>query len=713
VTTPVTVTTPAAYNADHESLGDRQLRQLIDRYVALSGASFVEIGQHLYELKVPSADRATFGSRNTIRLAFSVEAIQADGEAEMAIVGGVFVEQLIAAIRGRGTRFHVGAVGSTETGSPAQSPLPVPVRRGHAREGVSTTARHQLARLTARVVIRAGTALEEHLVDSPVFDMSTGLLLPADVAAECEKALRDVAGRPVEGEAVVSASRPLTELVNQMLASLSAKLEPELADLRVKAQKELAHEVGRIQRYYASLLEDIGGKGTAIPDRAARRVYEADRDRRIDEERDRHVVRAVVHPVQLITWDAAVQRIDWHLEGSSGHRGTFIGQRTLAGDRRWVLGCPNCGGQSPSELLVCVHDHVACAACGTDCSVCQGSFCTAHGITACHIDNAPACEAHARTCQVCLQPHCSSHDGECEDGGHAACITCLGACAICARQICDKHAEMSDAQAPRGARRFCRDCVRKCEGRSNEVVGADEVTGCASCDQVVCERHQASCAVDGKIHCSKHLRRTDRSRRLVCEKDRASCQYEPSAVLARDEVSVCVTCGAQACTTHTAPCVEDQRIHCRQHMRELRDKRGQVACVAHYTVCHIDGVVFSKSGTTACPVCDKLTCRDHTRSCPTCQREVCASDLKTSASCATCSRLAPTDMPADDVIMAANALFERAGRAKSWRTARDARHTVVEADLGWTRRVVFVVRHGDQHAEKAYAKSVMGSRKLA
>src|SRR2546425_8474091 len=88
--------------------------------------------------------------------------------------------------------------------------------------------------------------------------------------------------------------------------------------------------------------------------------------------------------------------------------------------------------------------------------------------------------------------------------------------------------------------------------RSNEPVGVDEVTQCASCGKSVCTAHQALCAVDGQVHCSQHLRRTDQSRRLVCARHRASCTEESGAVFASDEVEACASCGKLVCAGHSA-----------------------------------------------------------------------------------------------------------------------------------------------------------------
>lgn len=108
----------------------------------------------------------------------------------------------------------------------------------------------------------------------------------------------------------------------------------------------------------------------------------------------------------------------------------------------------------------------------------------------------------------------------------------------------------------------------------------------------------------------------------------------------------------------------------------------------------------------------KRACRQHTKDCPNCRHYIYVRDVGATGVCVTCSRLVETPEHSDGIIVAANSLFENAGRAKRWRVARDARHTVVEADLGWTRKVLFTLRHGDQRAEYAYVKSALGSRKL-
>jgi hypothetical protein len=269
---------------------------------------------------------------------------------------------------------------------------------------------------------------------------------------------------------------------------------------------------------------------------------------------------------------------------------------------------------------------------------------------------------------------------------------------------------MTSAESPRGARRLCRDCTVYCEGGRSEPVGRDEVERCASCERSVCSIHRAVCVVDQQVHCSTHLRRLDRSRRLVCATHRATCAYEPDAILTSDEVGSCVTCGAAACDQHAAACVEDGGRHCRTHLSTLKDRPGAFACEAHRTVCHVDDVAFSLTGTSMCPVCQRRACAGHTKKCGNCGRSVCATDWQGGANrCATCDQLRAWNDPSDSALAAVIEVRGERPTAKEWRVARDATHLVIEITHRWTRRTVLSVRHGDNRAEHVMRHSALGS----
>lgn len=538
---------------------DPRIRPLLERYCKLAKVKLVARGAELYELKLPVAERAYFKDRAAVRVALSLEALERDPDAEMAVLGSPFLAQLLEAVRARAGRLSLGMIPPAPVGPHPLTPSPVgrggtaltvPVRNGTAKRRKSVLATHTVGRLLARIVLRAGAAVEEILIESAVIDLGTGARAD-DQVTELFADLEAQRIAPADPDDVPDAklvpARAPAEMLQLLLGDLREKSAERVAARQAAAEKEVAAELERLDRYFASVLAD-----KTDPDDV--RTITALHERRRAEEVRRHQVKAIVHPLQLAQAQVLMQRVEWDIQSKRGVHTRFAAQRPVAGAANWILTCPKCG-RPPAQLVVCVHEedkrgHCACDACAKTCSVCATDFCADHGIASCRIDEQPACEQHARVCQSCHMAHCSTHEGVCADGEHAACSACLEACGSCGRVVCNRHAEQTKADAPKGSRRLCAACLRYCEGGTNEPVGVDEVAQCVSCGRSVCTTHQAVCAVDGQVHCSRHLRRADGSGRVVCEQHRATCVAEPEAVLASDEVEACPVCGKDVCAQH-------------------------------------------------------------------------------------------------------------------------------------------------------------------
>jgi len=640
----------AAPGGDPDPLADARIRPLLERYCRLAGVKQAALGPDHSELRLPQAERPFFRDRASLRVAFSLDALERDPDAEIAVLGSPFLSQLIEAIRARAARLSLGLIAppATAASDPGGVELTIPVRDGTVTRGATKVALHPVGRLVARVVLRAGAGVEEAVVESDVYDLSAGAKVGDDLAGafgDLEAGRVEPADASLAGAAQPVPAREPAELLKVLLSHLQEKSAERVAGRRAAAEQELAAELGRLDRYFESILkEQSDPEGIATVTALA--------ERRRTEEIRRSEVKAVVHPLQLIDAAVLIQRAEWQLESSRGRRATFSAQRSLSGVSAWLLACPHCG-RPPATLVICRHDHCACEACSHRCSVCAEDFCADHGIAECRVDAQPACEDHVRLCPSCRLQHCTAHEGVCAEGeGHTACSACLAPCGSCGRVVCNRHAEQSHAEAPKGSRRLCAACLRYCEGGTNEPVGVDEVTQCASCGKSVCTAHQAVCAVDGQVHCSQHLRRTDKSRRLVCGRHRAACAEEAMAVFASDEVEECPVCGKDACALHRAAC-------------------GY------------------------------------------CGRRVCTADLsRESRRCATCAQLAAVSDPPKEVVTAA--LAATGGGPKSsraWRMARDRSHLVVEVDLGLRRKAVFTVRHGDTVPDSVVKHSLLGSKR--
>ena len=653
---------PAPQAVEADPLADARIRPFVERYCDLAGVKLVDKGADLRELKLPPAERAHFQGRESVRLALSLDALERSPDAEIAVLGSPFLTHLIEAIRTRAGRLSLGMIpppppappvaAESQDVAPRVAP-PVPVRDGTAKQKKVGLAAHPIGRLVARVVLRAGAAVEETVVESDVFDLSTGTRSSDEVAGLFQdleaRRVKPAAPDDIPDAGQVPPRAP-DELLKLLLGNLREKSAERVAARQTVAEKEVATELDRLDRYFASILADKS-------DSEEERTITALHERRRTEEVRRHQVKAIVHPLQLVEARVLVQRVEWELQSTHGRRGQLAAQRPLAGTAVWTVACPHCG-REPTELVVCRHEggHCACDTCSMRCSVCAEDFCADHGIARCRVDEQPACEEHARVCQSCRMEHCSTHEGVCTETDHSACSACLEACGSCGRLVCNRHAQQSRPDAPKGSRRLCTACVRYCEGGTNEPVGVDEVTQCASCSKSVCTAHQAVCVVDGQVHCSRHLHRTDASRRLVCGEHRAACGEEPAAIFAADEVE-------------------------------------------------------------ACPVCGKDACAQHRAACGNCGRQVCTTDLAQQSPprrCATCTQLAAIADPPQEVVTAARGLTGRSGAPKAsraWRIARDRSHVVVELDLGWRRRTVFTLRHGDTVPESVVTHSLAGSKR--
>jgi len=699
---------------DAEAMSDPRVRKLIEMYAALVGAQLTRLAPDLIELEVPPDEQAFFvadgasEAPSRVRLAFSLHALEHDPDAEMAVLGSAVLEHVFEAIRTRGCRAYHGTLAGADLGAEAAAELEIPTKRCTVSDSVREVKLHRVGTLLVRAVLRSGAEVEERIVRSGVFDLATGSPVPKETATLClREGTADADQTVQESDDAYNTvpSLPMEKLVERALGDIETQLGPAIAEYSQNAAESLAAELTRLDRYYGRLIDE---DQNLTSDRAA--TVMAERGRRATEEYRRYELRAFVFPIQLEDWAVPVERTSWSLRSEFGKEAEATSMRYLAGDSAWILTCPHCG-KEPEALSVCQSGHAVCESCALICSVCGEDFCEEHGVEKCFVDQKPACREHSAKCRACGRQHCSDHQGTCEDGDHEVCTECLISCGSCGRSTCAEHGTQTAADAPRGSRWLCSQCVVFCEGGTNEPVGIDEVAECDSCERYVCERHQAVCVVDGKVHCSRHLRRTDHSRRLVCEKHRATCDLEPGAILATDEVTNCSLCGKNVCERHAGICDVHNERFCLEHLKPLLDTQGDMGCEEHHSVCHVDGGTYSLSGTSPCPVCDKPTCPSHLVQCEFCGRVVCRNDGSRGQPCVTCRKLEETYDVGDDIFAASiTANDNQPMKVKGWRLARDAQHKVVEADLGWTRKVVFTVRHGDSKADTVVKHSMMGSR---
>src|SRR5206468_336887 len=186
--------------ADADPLAEARIRPLLERYCVLAGVKQTALGPDHSKLSLPQAERPFFKDREGLSVAFSLDALERDPDAEIAVLGSPFLSQLIEAIRTRAARLSLGLLAPASASSPLSRrergtggedgrergddgvDLPIPVRDGIVKSSKGKLAVHPVGRLVARVVLRAGAGVEEAVVESDVYDLATGARLSDDLA---------------------------------------------------------------------------------------------------------------------------------------------------------------------------------------------------------------------------------------------------------------------------------------------------------------------------------------------------------------------------------------------------------------------------------------------------------------------------------------------------------------------------------------------------
>src|SRR5213082_1448716 len=171
---------------DADPLAGSALRPLLERYCELAGVKQATLGPDHAELRLPPAEQPFFRDRERLSVAFSLDALERDPDAEIAVLGSPFLSQLIEAIRTRAARLSLGLLAPASASSPLSRrergtggedgrergddgvDLPIPVRDGTVKSSKGKLAVHPVGRLVARVVLRAGAGVEEAVVESDV-----------------------------------------------------------------------------------------------------------------------------------------------------------------------------------------------------------------------------------------------------------------------------------------------------------------------------------------------------------------------------------------------------------------------------------------------------------------------------------------------------------------------------------------------------------------
>src|SRR5881628_1885595 len=128
---------------------DSRLWPLLERYCKLAKVKLISRGADLYDMQLPPSERAHFSGGASVRVALSLEALERDPDAEMAVLGSPFLGALLEAIRTRAGRLSLGMIPPPLSSTPGSRPgsakdtqLTISIRNGTARRRKSQLATH-------------------------------------------------------------------------------------------------------------------------------------------------------------------------------------------------------------------------------------------------------------------------------------------------------------------------------------------------------------------------------------------------------------------------------------------------------------------------------------------------------------------------------------------------------------------------------------------
>ncbi len=145
---PVNEPRRASPGGDADPLADARIRPLLERYCGLARVKHAALGPDHSELRFPQAERPFFRDRASLRVAFSLDALERDPDAEIAVLGSPFLSQLIQAIRARAARLSLGLIAPSAASD--RSMKTWPAHSGTWKQAASSPRMNRWQRTQAR-----------------------------------------------------------------------------------------------------------------------------------------------------------------------------------------------------------------------------------------------------------------------------------------------------------------------------------------------------------------------------------------------------------------------------------------------------------------------------------------------------------------------------------------------------------------------------------
>jgi len=384
-----------------------EVKAFVTSYLQAIGAGTQPLPTGALAVRWPPTHAAKFGPATTV--AFDTLVAEASN-AELCVVGSDLLDRILADASGRG--FHCVARVDAGNEPPAEDVLMANLKFPNARPSLAATDRGLVPYLLFNFRVALVTDEKRELVRSVLLN---GRTLQEHPAADVF--LQESLTLPEEK---IVAEHDLAGAYRAACGALERAILREVEDVRAKAGALLASELQRIDQFYETSIQELYKGRTQAP-LEAERVFQAERERRLDEARRKLAFSVTAKLVNARTILIPTVTLRVRIANARASKDLDLEYDAISLETNRPA-CESCHAATQTVYL-CSRGHVACDACDRGCSFCDEIVCSN-----CAIDVLMQCEA-------CIRKACPDHTFQDAIGRKAYCPDHIHACAICGRMV--------------------------------------------------------------------------------------------------------------------------------------------------------------------------------------------------------------------------------------------------------------------------------------
>lgn len=386
------------------------VRSFVTSYLEAIGAGAQRLPTGALSVRWPPTHASTFGASTT--LAFDPIVAEASN-AQLCVVGSDLLDRILADASGRG--FHCVARVVAQNEPPDEEVLAANLKFPNARPSIVGTERGIVPYMLFNFRVTLTTDEKRESVRSVLLNART---LQEHVVADVF--LEESLTLPEERKDSILADETLALAYRAACAALERAILHEVEAVRAKAGALLATELLRIEQFYETSIQELYRGRTHAP-LDAERVFEAERERRVDEAKRKLAFTASAKLVNARTILIPTVSLGIRLANARVSKDLELEYDAVSLETNRPA-CESCRAPSATVYL-CSRGHLACDACDRECDFCDNVVCS-------------KCSPEVLLpCASCIRKGCPDHAFVDEIGRKTYCEDHIHLCAICGRMV--------------------------------------------------------------------------------------------------------------------------------------------------------------------------------------------------------------------------------------------------------------------------------------